>query len=227
MIALLRTAVIAAMTLSSLVGCVVTKAPAPNDPYYAPVMTTSPQAPATTEGSLYRGDYSMSFFDDRKATRVGDIITVVLSERTVSKKSSGVAVNKTSDLSLGGSILGVTPKLGNMTMDTSASNSRDFTGGSDADQSNSLQGNITVTVTDILANGNLVVRGEKWITLNKGEEFIRISGIVRREDISLDNSVPSTRLANARISYAGSGALADSSSMGWLSQFFNSAVWPL
>ncbi len=213
--------------LSGLSGCVVSQPPSPNDPYYAPVLGNTPMAPTPTDGSLYRGDYSMSFFDDRKATRVGDIITIVLSERTVSSKKSGVSVKKESDNNFTGSILGVTPRLGEYSLDTNTQANRDFVGESDADQSNSLQGNITATVTDVLPNGNLVIRGEKWITLNKGEEFIRVSGMVRREDIGLDNSVLSTRLANARLSYAGKGALADASEMGWLSQFFNSPVWPL
>jgi hypothetical protein len=72
-----------------------------------------------------------------------------------------------------------------------------------------------------------VVRGEKWMTLKRGEEFIRISGIFRPDDIAPDNTVSSTRLANAQISYSGTGTLADSQSMGWLSRFFNSAYWPL
>jgi flagellar L-ring protein FlgH len=71
------------------------------------------------------------------------------------------------------------------------------------------------------------VRGEKWITLNRGDEFIRISGMIRPDDIAPDNTIVSTRLANAKISYSGTGALADSTSMGWLSRFFNSDLWPL
>lgn len=208
-------------------ACTVQAPPKQNDPFYAPVMTHSPPAPVPESGSLYRGDYSLSFFDDRKATRVGDIITIVLSERTVGSKSSGVSVKKESDNSFSGTILGRTPMAGGYTLDTETQHDRDFSGESDADQSNSLQGNITATVTDVLPNGNLVIRGEKWITLNKGEEFIRVSGIVRREDIGLDNSVESTRLANARLSYAGTGALADAGEMGWLQKFFNSAAWPL
>ncbi len=219
--------IITALLSCYLTGCVISQPAAPNDPFYAPVLGNGPVPPAPTDGSLYRGDYSLSFFDDRKATRIGDIITIVLSERTVGSKKSGVSVKKESDNSFTGTILGVEPRVGEYSLDTSTQIDRDFIGESDADQSNSLQGNITATVTDVLPNGNLVIRGEKWITLNKGEEFIRVSGMVRREDINLDNSVLSTRLANARLSYAGSGALADAGEMGWLSRFFNSAVWPL
>lgn len=209
-----------------LAGCVVSKPVAPNDPYYAPVMTNEQMPSAPSNGSLYRGSFSMSFFDDRKATRIGDIITIVLAEKTVGSKKSGVNVDKKSETSIGGTLLGVAPRLGEYSLDTDLSNDRKFASSADSDQSNSLQGNITATVTDVLPNGNLIIRGEKWITLNQGEEFIRVSGMVRREDIDLDNSVQSTRLANARLSYAGSGSLADSGQMGWLSQFFNSPIWP-
>ncbi|HSG61723.1 MAG TPA: flagellar basal body L-ring protein FlgH, partial [Pseudomonadales bacterium] len=104
--------------------------------------------------------------------------------------------------------------------------SRDFTGSADSDMSNSLSGNISVTVSDVLPNGVLVIRGEKWLTLNRGEEFIRIRGLVRAEDIAADNTISSTLIADARITYSGTGELADTNRQGWLTRFFNSVVWP-
>jgi flagellar L-ring protein precursor FlgH len=106
------------------------------------------------------------------------------------------------------------------------SGSRSFEGEADASQSNSLSGAITVTIADVLPNGNLVVRGEKWLTLNQGEEFIQVSGIVRPQDVTTANTVLSTQIADARITYSGKGTLADSNRMGWLARFFNSPVWP-
>jgi len=84
-----------------------------------------------------------------------------------------------------------------------------------------------VTVTEVMPNGLLRVRGEKWLQLNRGQEYIRLSGIVRQEDLAPDNTVPSTKLADARIGYSGTGELAQSNNMGWLGKFFNSGVWPL
>src|SRR5690606_34224147 len=189
-----------------------TPTPHPGDPYYAPTVSSSANLPQRTEGSLFQQTYGLSLFDDRKALRVGDIITISLTERTVSRKSSGVNVQKDNSIEFNpGPLLG--SELTSLV--TSLSQNRDFSGDADADQSNSLQGNITVTVAEVLPNGNLVVRGEKWMTLNRGDEFIRISGIVRPDDISPDNTVLSTRLANAKISYSGTGTLADSQSMGW------------
>lgn len=220
--------VLVVCSLLVLSGCMTNRKPMVDDPAYAPTMAASMPIPQRTEGSLYQDSYGMSLFNDRKAHYVGDVITVTLTEKTVSKKSSGVAVNKNSGVEMdAGTILGgVAPAYKGLGLETDIGHNRTFAGDADADQSNSLEGNITVTVAEILPNGNLIVRGEKWITLNRGDEFIRISGIVRPEDIAPDNTIISTRLANARISYSGTGALADSQSMGWMSRFFNSSYWP-
>lgn len=208
-------------------GCVSHQPIQPGDPAYAPVMSPPVTEPVVEEGSLYREGFGLQLFGDRKATRVGDVITVVLSEKTVSQKTTNVSVKKESDASFNaGPLLGSTPSFKNLGLDTDVQNDRDFKGEADADQSNSLQGNISVTVAEILPNGNLLVRGEKWMTLNRGDEFIRISGVIRPEDVNPDNTVLSNRLANARISYSGTGDLANSSQMGWLSRFFNSPLWP-
>lgn len=210
-----------------LAGCSNTKRVVRDDPHYAPTVAGAHNIPHRTEGSLYQGAYGLNLFDDRKALRVGDIITITLNERTVSRKTAGVNTSKDSEINFNaGSVLGAPLTFRGNTMETDVQNSRNFSGNAGADQSNSLQGNITVTVAEVLPNGSLVVRGEKWMTLNRGDEFIRISGIVRPDDIAPDNTVPSTRLANAKISYSGTGSLADTQSMGWLSRFFNSEYWP-
>ncbi len=211
-----------------LSGCMTNNKPKPGDPYYAPTISASQALPQRTEGSLYQDSYGLSLFGDRKAHFVGDIITITLSESTVSKKSSNVNVKKDNStvFNSGGTLLGNVPAAKGMSFDTNIAQNRKFGGNSGADQSNSLQGNITVTVAEIMPNGNLIVRGEKWMTLNSGDEFIRISGIVRPDDVAPDNTIVSTRLANAKISYSGTGTLADSQNMGWLSKFFNSPIWP-
>ena len=104
-------------------------------------------------------------------------------------------------------------------VDLGANNS--FKGQSKAAQSNSLQGNISVSVIKVLPNGNLMVRGEKWVMLNNGNEYIRVTGVVRSEDVNADNTVLSQRVGNARIQYGGTGDFANSQERGWLAQFFN------
>ncbi|MGB5325344.1 MAG: flagellar basal body L-ring protein FlgH, partial [Pseudomonadales bacterium] len=109
---------------------------------------------------------------------------------------------------------------------TSVAQDRSFDGSGEADQQNSLSGNIAVTVSGVLPNGLLVIRGEKWMTLTTGQEFIRLKGLIRPDDISSSNTVPSTKVADARITYSGTGELADASRQGWGSRFFNSRYWP-
>ncbi len=208
-------------------GCAVSTPVKPGDPAYAPVMSLPQAQQQPHDGSLFLAGNGLQLFADRKATRVGDVITIVLDERTVSQKTNNVSISKESDASFNaGPILGTNPTYKNLSLDTDIQQDRDFEGEADADQSNSLQGNITVTVSDILPNGNLVVRGEKWMMLTRGDEYIRISGILRPEDVTPENTVPSNRLANARISYSGTGELADSTEMGWITKFFNSPIWP-
>jgi len=221
--------IIAAVCAAILSGCMTNDKPKPGDPYYAPTISAAQAMPQRTDGSLYQDSYGLSLFGDRKAHFIGDVITITLSENTVSKKSSNVSVKKDSSQVFNGgagTLLGTNPTLGNLSLDTNIAQNRKFGGNAGADQSNSLQGNITVTVAEIMPNGNLIVRGEKWMTLNSGDEFIRISGIVRPDDVAPDNTVVSTRLANAKISYSGTGSLAESQNMGWLAKFFNSSLWP-
>ena len=113
------------------------------------------------------------------------------------------------------------------TIDLGLNQTSSFTGEADADQSNSLTGSISVNVIQVLTNGNLIVRGEKWITINNGDEFIRLTGMIRPQDISADNQIKSIKVANARIQYSGTGSFADTQKMGWLARFFNSSWWPL
>ncbi|MFT5082235.1 MAG: flagellar L-ring protein precursor FlgH [Lentisphaeria bacterium] len=228
-----RASILLLVALSTLClsACVVQRPAEPNDPYYAPVLRTNPQADTPLNGSLYQPNAAITLFFDGKASRIGDIITVVLQERTSSSKSSNVAIKKDNDIGVStdaatGTLFGTVPGIGNLGLGTGLNGEREFKGEADADQSNRLTGSISVTVVDVYPNGTLVIRGEKWITLNRGNEFIRISGLIRSDDISPENSIDSTKIANARITYSGTGDIADSSEMGWLSRFFNSAIWP-
>ncbi len=203
-------------------------------PSYPPVATPPPQ----TNGAIYQAGYSMALFEDLKARRVGDTITVVLQERTQASKDAKTETSKENDITIANPTLlgsspqfnvpGIVPLASNRgnSLETGLSSSQDFTGEGSSSQGNSLTGNITVTIAEVLANGNLVVRGEKWLTLNQGDEYIQISGIVRPFDIKTDNTILSSQVADARITYSGEGMVADSNKMGWLSRFFASAIWP-
>jgi flagellar L-ring protein precursor FlgH len=112
-------------------------------------------------------------------------------------------------------------KVGDYNFSYELSNNNNFTGNASANQSNSISGSISVEVIDVLANGNLVIRGEKWLTLNTGDEYIRLSGTIRPDDIDYDNTIASTRISNARIQYSGTGDQQDMQEPGFLARFFN------
>lgn len=191
--------------------------PAPN---YAP--------PPVTSGTIYQPARGLSLFDDVKARRIGDTVTIRLAERTQASKSASTDAKKDSSIDTGfPTLLGGSPTVnGNEILNNEWSTTQEFGGKGNSSQSNRLDGNITVTVADVYPNGNMLVRGEKWLTLNQGEEFVQVSGIIRPVDIGPDNSVPSFKVADARITYAGKGALADSNNPGFLARFFMK-LWPL
>ncbi|MFS2221035.1 flagellar basal body L-ring protein FlgH [Pantoea sp. B65] len=188
-----------------------------------------PESPVQPEskvsgGGLYNNNYNWSLTQDRRAYRVGDILTVRLDETTQSSKQAKTNFGKKNSAELGA------PTLFGATVDDlsgSVSANRNFNGNASSAQQNMLRGSITVAVHQVLPSGVLVIRGEKWLTLNQGDEYMRVTGLVRSEDIQRDNSVSSQRIANARISYAGRGALSDANSAGWLTRFFNHPLFPI
>ncbi len=182
---------------------------------------------ARADGSIYHDAQNMELFSDPRAHRAGDILTVVLIESTQASKKATTSTSKTDKAKLAAAtVLGHTLSVGGKIADISLNGERSFDGAGSSSQSNQLTGQITVTVAQRLSNGNLMIRGEKWLTINQGQELVRISGIVRPQDIGPDNVVPSSRVADARISYTGRGTLADANSRGWLSRFFNSSWMP-
>jgi flagellar L-ring protein precursor FlgH len=184
-------------------------------------------APASN-GAVYTAGNDMTLFADLRARRVGDLLTIVLQEATSASKSASTSTKKGTDIGLPGPTLGGRPVTvnGTQVLDMSLSGDRQFDGEGSASQSNQLRGSITVTVVQRLANGNLVVQGQKWLRLNHGDEFVQIAGIVRPRDVGEDNTVGSDRVADARISYGGKGVIANANQPGWLDRFFNSPVMP-
>ncbi|GGB50217.1 flagellar basal body L-ring protein FlgH [Shewanella inventionis] len=209
-------------------GCNSTpKKPIADDPYYAPVYPDAPPTQVAATGSIYLDTQASSLYSDIRAHRVGDIITVTLKESTQAKKSANNEISKGSNLSVEPVYAGgKNVSINGIPLDLGYTDSMDTKREADADQSNSLDGSISANVMQVLSNGNLVIRGEKWISINNGDEFIRVTGIVRSQDINPDNTIDSTRVANARIQYSGTGTFADSQQVGWLNSFFMSSWWP-
>ena len=200
--------------------------PVAGDPAWAPIHPKhQPEHYAAETGSLFNTVQANSLYDDSKPRGVGDIITVTLDENTKAAKSSDADLSKNNDASMdplevGGQQL----NIGDYNFSYNLSNENKFSGSAAANQSNSISGSITVEVVEVLANGNLVIRGEKWLTLNTGDEYIRLSGTIRPDDISYENTIASNRISNARIRYSGTGTQQDMQEPGFLARFFNVAL---
>lgn len=186
------------------------------------------EVPPNANGAIYQYGREVALFENATARHVGDIVTIRLQERTDAQKTSSTTTSKATDVNLTSPIIAGRPVTVNGTpiLSGSIANEATFDGSGDSRQSNRLQGDITVTVVRRLANGNLLVRGQKWVNINQGKEFVRLEGVIRPIDIEPDNSIPSTKVANARIAYGGKGALADANAPGLLARFFNSRWTP-
>ncbi|WP_448102243.1 flagellar basal body L-ring protein FlgH [Luteibacter jiangsuensis] len=216
---------VAALPLLALGGCAMVP-PTPK-PMYTATLPVEPAAQPQATGSIYADQQSMELFADPRAHRIGDILTITLVEATQASKKAATSTSKKNGNNIASpTLLGQGLRIGGKTADSALSSNNAFDGDGSSSQSNQLTGEITVTVAQRLSNGALVVRGEKWLTINQGEELVRISGIVRPQDIGNDNIVPSSRVADARIEYVGKGTLADSNTRGWLSRFFDSKWMP-
>jgi flagellar L-ring protein precursor FlgH len=202
------------------------------DPDFAPVQPADLRPPQQHNGAIYQAGYDMRLFEDIKSRRVGDILTVILVEATAAKKQADMNAAKNMSLATTGSVptlLGIAGQalLGaNSAVSGGYTMNRNEVGTGKADQSNSLTGGISVTVVEVLPNGNLRVRGEKRVTLNDGSEYVRVSGIVRPIDVSVSNTIPSTLIADATIMYTGDGNMADTNKAGWFNRILNSPWFP-
>jgi len=216
----------------------------PNDPNFAPVIPERMPVQTPDMGSIYylQQGTSISLYEDIKAHHVGDLITVFLTEKTdATKKAENTYQKNDSNQTPEPTLFGIStaqwkfPKelpipldnTANLGLATNINSQRSFTGTADGKQNNKLSGTISVVVTQIYPNGNLQVRGEKWININEGKEYIRLSGIIRPEDVTPSNTIDSNRIADARISYSGTGAFANQNKQGWLTRFLASPYWPI
>lgn len=206
------------MTPILLAACLFCASRASPQAEYRPVAPPAPP-PAAANGSIFQAANGYSpLTSGQRAGAVGDVLTIVLVERTQGTSSN------TATTSRDGSI-GLTPPVtGPLSLfaptDASASGSNAFDGRGQTGASNSLTGEITVTVAEVFPNGTMRVRGEKQLRINRGHEFIRLQGLVRFADVGPDNRVASTRVADAQIEYLGRGEVARASRQGWLQRFF-------
>jgi flagellar L-ring protein FlgH len=221
---MIRIAAVFVCCAVSACGLIPHKPPKP-DPVVARVL---PPPVPRTDGAIYQQGQQIELFADLKARRVGDVLTIRLTETTSASKSAVTKTAKTTTVNnTGPTILGRTITASGVPIFTTTLAGADaFDGEGSSTQANSLAGSLTVTVMEVQSNGNLVVQGDKTLKLNQGDEFVHVSGVVRRADIATDNTVTSDKVAYAHISYSGKGVINSSNSMGWLARFFNSVFAP-
>lgn len=234
-----RSRCLGVMLMSAVLGLTGCTGAPKKDPNFA---VSLPPASAHPEpqynGAIYQSGYALAWFEDIRARRVGDVLFIRLAENTIATKEQSATLEKSTSSSLSEptilgtqaqfNVPGVLPLVNtnDVSLESQLDSEHSFDGSSDASQRNSLTGDIAVTVAEVLPNGNLVVRGEKRLNLTEGNEYVKLSGIVRPTDIATDNTVLSTRLADATIVYSSDGQNAGATKLGWLARFFTSAVLP-
>lgn len=176
--------------------------------------------PVAANGAIFQvaSGYS-ALTNGTRASQKGDIITILLVEQTRASKSNSASKDRNGGFSLAPPATGLFSLFS--PSDVASSGTQNFSGSGSADQSNSLKGQISVTVAETYPNGTMLVRGQKLTSLNRGDEHTQFSGLVRAIDVSADNTVPSTKVADARIIYGGTGEIASASKQGWLQKFFS------
>jgi flagellar L-ring protein precursor FlgH len=217
---MIKNLILAAVYAVSLAGCITTTPPTS---VHQPLSVRPPlsRSPMPIDGAIYSANHSGSLlFEDRRARNVGDTLTIVIAEKTDASKRSNTNTERSSNNSFAVTALRHLPGKSFLGSELAATSDFSFDGKGESGSNNAFVGTITVTVTEVLANGNLVVSGEKQVGINQGSEFIRLSGIVNPIHLTAANTVQSTVVADARIEYRATGAVADNQQTGWLTRFF-------
>ena len=197
--------------------------PMAHSPQFAPVQPLPRENVKVTTGAIFAADSTDMWQAKRRDYRVGDIITVLLDEKTQANRSltnetSRESKNDAVPQGLTNRAAGLNSMLNGLKTDGATISNK---GKGNADQQASLSGSVAATVVEVQANGNLVIRGEKQLSMSEGGEIIQVSGVIRPEDVSAISTVQSRRLANAQIAYRAAGDLANATRAGW----GTSALW--
>jgi flagellar L-ring protein precursor FlgH len=212
-----------ALTVAALLGgC----AQIPREPLVHQPMSSRADAQvrpaAPVNGAIYRTGFgAQALFEDRRPRYVGDILTILVSENVNASKNSAANASRSGSAS---TELSLIPKifsgLISSAQDATAGGKNILSAKGGANATNTFNGVITVTVVEVLPNGNLIVSGEKQMLINQGTEFIRFSGVVNPRTVSANNTVPSTQVADARMEYSAKGYIDEAQTMGWLQRIF-------
>jgi flagellar L-ring protein FlgH len=213
--------------VASLAACAVTPSTVTN---VTPVNRPQPTAHQAANGTIFHNSAFRPIMEDLRARHIGDVITVILSERTAAGRSDASSNQKDGKLndSVSGSLSGfgipVPGYSGKGSAQVQTSDGVKETG--TVNNSNNFSGNVTVQITDIDENGNYVVSGEKQLAFDKGVEYVRFSGLVFPYLVTSDNTVSSAQVANARVEYRSSDQLDTATVMRAFSRFFQNVIMP-
>jgi flagellar L-ring protein FlgH len=210
---------ISSFRIAGVAGLLLLTAGKTPKPDYAPTMAQT-TVEWRADGAIFRASAGYApLTSGTRASMVGDVLTIALVERTAATKSTSQTTDRNGSIGL------TPPTTGLLNLfapsDIGASGTNAFKGQGQTAQSNALSGEITVTIAAVYPNGTMLVRGQKLVTLNRGDEYVQVSGLVREADIGSDNRVLSTRIADAKITYTGKGEMARASQQGWLQRFFS------
>ena len=197
------------------------------------VFVPPPEKPKLASGSIWQGESDKSMlFTDKKARYVNDIVTIIVSEIAAGgNKASANTSRNTSTAASIETLLGVENAIignnANMngTISLGGTSANSLKGAGDTSRNTSVIAKISARVTRVLDNGNLLIEGRRQVTVNADDQFILITGIIRPEDITAENTVASQYVADARILYTGDGIINDKMRPGWLTRVVD-WVWP-
>lgn len=194
---------------------------APGDPRFSPIRSSLVENIQLPSGSLFNSHRAIGLYSPSSHYQVGDMILVEVKENTTANKSVKYKTDKTGHFELKPVTLNAGAiNIGNNDLAAEYEQGKEFDSSAQTNQKNSLKGDITVYVIEVLNNGNLLVAGEKWITLNTGQEFIRFSGEIRVSDISIDNTILSVKVGNSHIEYSGLGDMQENQEASLLGKLF-------
>lgn len=166
-----------------------------------------------------RQNASFSLFSDNKASQPGDAVTIIVMESTHASNNAETSAGRSSEVGLGMSGGIDKTSLPNVNFDMNTNN--DFSGKGSTATSGSIRTKISAVVDSVLANGNLIIRGSKRISINGEDQVVKIRGTIRQSDISTENTVLSQNISDADISFEGNGIIDNAQKPGWLTKLFH------
>ncbi len=223
-----RYPILAAMVLA-LAGCAVQQT-AVETPAFDQQLKNPPLN--YSSGSIWQAS-SGGLLEDGKARHVGDVVTIIITETASASKQAATATGRTSSMSAGipafmglqGAGILANNLGGDLSNLISASASSKFDGSGSTSRKESLNATISAKVTDVLPNGNLRIEGHRHVKVNSEDQIVTVRGTIRPRDISVDNTINSSYIADAQISYSGSGVISDRQHPGWLMNIVDK-LWP-